>query len=121
MCDKNDPLEDLMGLLSNMPKKYVTMMNLPRYAQAIQSIKRIVEYVKKDCPDADAKVYFDELTNMTLCLKIIADEFNVYDIEAFSKAISLASTMCVIPRTDAKLEIGFTYGDTKIRIPVEDQ
>ena len=121
MYDRNeDFLEWLSEVLQNKPKQYMTMLNIPRYAQAAESIKKIVTFVKKDCPDAEIKVYFDELTGTSLCLKIIADEFNVYKIKDFCEAIEPANTMDVIPRLDEKLEIGFTYEQAKMPMPPID-
>ena len=116
-ADHQAALDDLMELLKKMPKQHITMLNLPRYAQAVLSINKIVSFVKNDCPDASAEIYFDELTGTCLCLKIIADEFNVYKIKDFCKAIEPANTMCVIPRLDETVEIGFTYEDTQIPAP----
>lgn len=117
MYDENKALEELMDILKKMPKQHITMLNLPRYSRAMQSIKKIVAYVKSDCPDADVEIYFDELTGSTLCLRIIADEFNIYKIKDFCKAIEPANTMSVVPRLDSMVEIGFTYDDAKIPVP----
>lgn len=116
--EANAALESLMDLLRNkMPKEYITMLNMPRYSEAMQSISKIVAYVKDDCPDADVEVSFDALTGTSLCLKIIADEFNVYKIKEFCEVLKPANTMCVIPRLDSTVEIGFTYEDAKIPMP----
>ena len=116
-AEYQEALDELMDLLRDMPKQHITMLNTPRYAQAMWSISKIVAYVKSDCPDAKAKIYFDELTGTCLCLNIIADELNVYKIKDFCDAIESASTMCVVPRLDSTVEIGFTYEGTKIPLP----
>jgi hypothetical protein len=110
-------LNELMSLLGNIPKNTVTMLNMPRYMQAIVSVDKIVKLIKDDCPSAKITVEFDELTGTSLCLRIIADEFNVYRIGEFCKAIESADTMDVIPRLDEKLEIGFTYKQVKFPVP----
>ena len=121
MCDQQneyeEALESLMDLLRSMPSQKLTMLHMPKYSQAVRSIASIVNYVKKDCPDAVAEVYFDELTGTSLCLKIIADELNVYKIRDFCKAIEPANTMCVIPRLDSTVEIGFTYEGVQVPVP----
>ena len=114
--DNQEALDELMEILKRMPKQHITMLNMPRYAQAVQSIKKIVAYVKNDCPEAEVEVFFDELTGTSLCLKIIADEFNVYKIKDFCKAIEPANTMCVVPRLDCTVEIGFTYEGAQIPV-----
>ena len=110
-------LEELMGLLKKIPKNTVTMLNVPKYTEAIRSVNQIVKFIKSDCPDAEITVEFDGLTGTCLCLRIIADELNVYDISEFCKAIEPASTMDVIPRLDERIEIGFTYKQVKIPVP----
>ena len=110
-------LNELMSLLGNIPNNSVTMLNIPRYMQAVISIEKIVKFIKADCPDAEVTVEFDGLTGTCLCLRIIANEFNVYKIGEFCKAIEPADTMDVIPRLDEKLEIGFTYKQVKFPIP----
>lgn len=110
-------LEELLGILGNIPKASVTMLNIPRYMQAIISIDKIVKFIKDDCPDAEITVEFDGFTGTCLCLRIIADELNVYKISEFCNAIEPANTMDVIPRLDEKLEIGFTYEQVKIPVP----
>ena len=121
-CPETDPiLEHLIELLGKIPKELVTMLNVPKYAEVVTSVSQIVDFVRQDCPDAEVSVYFDELTGTSLCLKIIADELNVYKIKEFCAAIEVASTMCVIPRIDSRVEIGFTYEDTKLFIaPIGD-
>lgn len=115
-AEQQEAVDELVELLKNIPEQRITMLNMPRYAQAVQSIIKIVKYIKSDCPDAEAEVFFDELTGTSLCLKIIADEFNVYKIKDFCKAIEPANTMCVIPRIDSTVEIGFTYEEAQIPI-----
>lgn len=115
--ETDETLNELMGLLKKIPKNTVTMLNLPRYKQAIASIDKIVKFVKIDCPDAEVTVEFDGLTGTCLCLRIIAEELNIYKIGDFCKAIEPANTMDVIPRLDEKLEIGFTYEQVKIPVP----
>lgn len=119
MFEEERALDELMEILSKMPTKHLTILNMPRYAQALESVKKIVAYVKSDCPEAEVEVFFDELTGTSLCLKIIADEFNVYKIKDFCKAVEPANTMCVIPRLDETVEIGFTYEDTKLPLNPE--
>lgn len=114
MFDENEALEELMEILKKMPKHHLAVLNTPRYAQAVESIKKIIAYVKSDCPDAKVEVFFDELTGTSLCLKIIADEFNVYKIKDFCESIEPANTMCVVPRLDCTVEIGFTYEGAQI-------
>ena len=110
-------IDGLLEILGKIPKANVTMLNMPRYMQAIISIEKIVKFIKSDSPDAEITVEFDGLTGTTLCLRIIADELNVYKINEFCKAIEPANTMDVIPRLDEKLEIGFTYKQVKIPVP----
>ncbi len=110
-------LNELMGLLGKIPQNTVTMLNIPRYGEAIRSANRIIKFVKADCPDAEVTLEFDGLTGTTLCLRIIADELNVYKTDEFCKAIEPANTMYVIPRLDEKIEIGFTYKQVKIPVP----
>ena len=119
--EEHDAVDELLELLKNIPKNRVTMLNLPRYSKAIQSIKSIVKYVKDDCPDAEVNVYFDELTGTSLCLTIIADELNVYRVKEFCAAIESASTMCVIPRLDSCVEIGFTFEDAQVPVKPDQQ
>lgn len=108
-------LNELMEILRKIPKNKITTLNMPQYKQALISIDKITKFIKKDCPDAEITVDFDELTETSLCLRIVAGELNVYKIDEFCKAIEPASTMNVIPRLDEKLEIGFTY--EKVCIP----
>jgi beta-lactamase class D len=112
--EHKEALDELMSLLKKMPKEHVTMLNLPRYAQALNSINKIVNYVKGDCPDAEVKVFFDEITGTCLCLEIIADELNIYKIQEFCEAIAPASTFSVTPRLDYMVEIGVTYEEAKL-------
>ncbi len=110
-------LNELMKLLGRIPKNAVTMLNVPKYGEAIRSVNQIIKFVKADCPDAEITVEFDGLTGTTLCLRIIADGLNIYKVNEFCKAIEPANTMDVIPRLDEKLEIGFTYKQVKIPVP----
>lgn len=110
-------VDELLGVLGRIPKESVTMLNMPRYMQAVISINKIVKFIKDDCPDAVITVEFDGITGTCLCLRIIADELNIYKINEFCKAIEPANTMDVIPRLDEKLEIGFTYKQVKVPVP----
>lgn len=110
-------LDSLMQLIDRVPKETVKMLCLPRYKQAVESINDIITFVKSDCEDAEVSMYFDKLTGTSLCLNIVADELNIYKIKAFCKAIEPATTMCVVPRADGRLEIGFTYEGAKIPLP----
>lgn len=109
---------ELTELLKKIPKNTVTILNLPRHKQAIASIDKIVRFVKVDCPDAEVTVEFDEFTGTCLCLRIIAEELNIYKIGEFCEATKPANTMDVIPRLDEKLEIGFTYRQVKLPAPL---
>ena len=51
-------LNELMSLLGNIPKNTVTMLNMPRYMQAIVSVDKIVKLIKDDCPSAKITVEF---------------------------------------------------------------
>lgn len=106
-------LEELFKTLKQAPEQRLTILNAPRYAEVMRSVKQITEYIKDDCPDAKISIRIDELTSTTLCLTIIADEFNVYNIESFCKMIKPANTMDVIPRLDQTVEIGFTFDDVR--------
>lgn len=112
-----EAIEELLETLGNIPKQSITMLSMPRYVEAVKSISKIIKFVKEDCPDAQIKVDFDELTGSSLLLTIIADEFNIYKIKDFCAAIAPANTMSIIPRLDEKLEIGFSYEGVKVPAP----
>ena len=124
MYEKNgfDPetdaaLSELIRLLKKIPKNAVTMLNVPKYAEVIRSANQIVKFVKEDYPDVEASLEFDELTGTTLLLTIVSDGVNIYAIKDFCKALSVASTMDVIPLSDGRIQIGFTYNEVKLPVP----
>jgi hypothetical protein len=107
-------IDALIELLrEKMPKQWITVLNIPRYLEAMNSVESIVRIVKEDCPNAEVRVYFDELIGTALCLSIVADVVNVYHLGAFCRAVAPATTMEVIPRIDERLEMGFTYQGVK--------
>lgn len=119
--DENiDAAESLIEFLKESTAQRMTMLNAPRYSQAVRSIAQIVRFVKEDCPDAKVEIAFDDLTGTSLCLTIIADELNIYKIKDFCVAIECADTMCVIPRLDSTIEIGFTYEGAQIPVKPAD-
>lgn len=115
--DTDEMLEELMALLGGIPKNTVTMLNIPKYADAIRSITQIVKFIKEDFPDAEADVAFDELTGTTLILTMITEGVNIYAIKDFCSALSVASTMDIVPLNDGKVQIGFTYRQAKVAVP----
>lgn len=102
-------LEELMDLLRKLPKNVLLMADPKRYAEAVKSANGIVKAVMEDYPDAEIELDFDSLTGSSLLLKIVADGASIYDIKAFCQSIAPANTMSIEPRTDGKVEIGFTY------------
>ena len=115
--DTDEMLEELMSLLGSIPKNTVTMLNIPKYADAIRSITQIVKFVKEDFSEAEANVAFDELTGTTLILTIVTEGVNIYAIKDFCSALSAASTMDIVPLNDGKVQIGFTYRKVKVAVP----
>lgn len=124
MCEENDfnpetdeMLDELLTLLGNIPKNTVTMLNIPKYSHAIHSISQIVKFVKEDFPEAEASICFDGLTGTTLILTIVTEGMNIYAVKDFCKALSVASTMDVVPLDNGKVQIGFAYRNAKIPVP----
>lgn len=115
--ETDEALNELMSLLGRIPKNAVTMLNVPRYTEAVRSICQIVKFVKVDFPDAEATVEFDGLTGTSLLLTIVTDGVNVYKIKEFCDAVSVASTMDIVPLSDEKVQIGFTYEKIKVAVP----
>lgn len=114
--ETDEALNELLGILGNIPKNVVTMLNVPGYVKAIRSITQIVKFVKVDFPDAEATVEFDGLTGTSLLLTIVTDGVNVYKIKEFCDAVSVASTMDIVPLSDEKVQVGFTYEKIKIAV-----
>lgn len=110
-------LDDLRGILSKLPKNTVTMLNMPKYTEAMRSVMQIIKFVRKDFPDAEVDLKFDEWTGTTLILTIVAEGMNIYAVKEFCEAISVASTMDVVPLDDGKIQIGFTYRKMKVAVP----
>lgn len=110
-------LEDLMGLLSKVPKERFLIADPKRYAEAVQSANAIVSFVKQDYPDAEVKLEFDELTGASLLLTIITEGANIYNIAKFCEAIAPADTMDIEPRNDGRVEIGFLYRKVRKAMP----
>ena len=115
--ESEDAIDQLLDLIGNIPQNVVTMLNIPKYAEAVRSISKIVKFVKEDFPDAKASVEFDGLTGTTLILTIITDGMNVCAVKDFCEALSVASTMDVVPLDDGKVQIGFTYRKIKVAVP----
>ena len=115
--ENDEMLDELMALLGNIPKNTVTRLNIPKYADAIRSITQIVKFVKEDFPEAETSIDFDELTGRTLILTIITEGVNIYAIKDFCEALSVASTMDIVPLNDGKVQVGFTYRKVKVAVP----
>lgn len=115
--DTDEMLQELMSLLGSIPKNTVTMLDIPKYADAIRSITQIIKFVKEDFPEAEANIAFDELTGTTLILTIVTEGVNVYAVKDFCSALSVASTMDIVPLNDGKVQIGFAYRKVKIPVP----
>lgn len=115
--ENDEILDELMALLGSIPKDTVTMLDIPKYADAIRSVMQIVKFVKEDFPDAEVDLEFDALTGTTLLLTIITEGVNIYSIEEFCRALSVASTMDIVPLEDGKVQIGFTYRKIKVAVP----
>lgn len=115
--ENDEILDELMALLGSVPKNAVTMLNIPKYADAIRSVTQIVKFVKEDFPEAEAKIDFDELTGTTLLLTIITEGVNIYAIKDFCEALSSASTMDIVPLNDGRVQVGFTYRKVKVPVP----
>ena len=49
--ENDEILDELMALLGSIPKDTVTMLDIPKYADAIRSVMQIVKFVKEDFPD----------------------------------------------------------------------
>lgn len=115
--EMDDALEELMDLLRKLPKNVLLMADPKRYAEAVKSANVIVSFVKEDYPSAEVRMDFDELTGSSLLLTIVTSGANFYDIQDFCKAIAPANTMDIEPRSDGKIEIGFTYEDVRKAVP----
>lgn len=115
--ETDEALSELLGIFGNIPKNVVTMLNVPGYVKAMRSITQIVKFVKVDFPDADVTVSFDDLTGTSLLLTIVTDGVNIYKIKEFCDAISVASTMDIVPLSGEKVQVGFTYEKIKMAVP----
>ena len=113
----DEPLNELLNILGNIPKNVATMLNVPGCVKEMQSIAQIVKLVKVDFPDAEVTVEFDGLTGTSLLLTIVTEGVNIYKIKDFCDAVSVASTMDVVPLSDEKVQVGFTYEKIKIAVP----
>jgi len=114
-------MEQLLSVLRNIPENPVLAINPIRLVAAMRSIKRIMQIVEEENPDAVPQIDYDSFTGTSLLMSVKVDEFNVYDTDAFAEAAAIADTMDVIPLSDGNIEIGFVYKDVRLPVPLREK
>lgn len=107
----------LMELLKDTPTHRLTVLNKPRYLEAMDSVGRIVSYIREDCPDAEIKISFDDFTGTTMILEIIVPILNVYNVKEFFKMAEPANAMDVFAKIDSNIVVNFAYNDVRLIAP----
>lgn len=118
--DEFDNLEDENGRIAyvddfidfikeNMPKNVTFAKNGERYKEVQKAITEIKDFVIDVSPDAKITVEPGKTFGSCLTMEIVADSFQITEIEGFCRALSKAATFEVLPRTDGQLLIGLTF------------
>lgn len=102
-------LEGLLEILRKTPKDIPLVIDTQRHEEALRSVRQIVEYVRRESPDAKISLSYDEIIGTTLLFTIVVDMLNIYNVKEFFKMAEAANTMDIMPRVDAMVEIGFAY------------
>lgn len=107
----------LMELLKDAPTQRLTVLNKPRYLEVMDSVRRIVSYIREDCSDAEIKISFDDFTGTTMILEIIVPILNVYNVKEFFKMAEPANAMDVFAKIDSNIVVNFAYNDVRLIAP----
>lgn len=110
-------LEGLLEILRKTPKDIPLVIDTQRHEEALRSVRQIVEYVRRESPDAKISLSYDEIIGTTLIFTIVVDMLNIYNVKEFFKMAEAANTMDIMPRVDAMVEIGFAYNKVRLIAP----
>ena len=118
----DEEIEDLIGIsglinkLREIPQEYVTVINLPRYAEVVASIKQIVKFIQESAGYCDVQVEIDNIVGTSMTVVISTDLVSVSEISDFCKSLETATTFEITPISGNIFSIGLTYEDVKFRM-----
>ena len=111
----------------SIPKEFMAILNTDKYAVVCSAIKKIVSILAESCEKEDMpdiSIRFDRLFGSDLALKIIVPEvgitIDVDQIRDFASSLPDDCRMLILPRTDNKVLISFTFHNVKTIILPED-
>lgn len=105
-------LKELANLL---PKEYVTVINPPRYLEALKTVEKLTKLFENDA-HMIVDTYLDPLVGTSLCVSIQTNMISITKMDAFCEALSHADTFSIDALTNRDFEIGLTFEDVAIPI-----
>ena len=118
----DEEIEDLIGIsglinkLREIPQEYVAVINLPRYAEVVASIKQIAKFIRENADYCDIQVEIDQIVGTSMTVVVTTDLVSVSEINDFCKSLEAATTFEITPVSGNVFSIGLTYEDVKIRM-----
>lgn len=118
----DEEIEDLIGIsglinkLREIPQEYVAVINLPRYAEVVASIKQIAKFIRENADYCDIQVEIDQIVGTSMTVVVTTDLVSVSEISDFCKSLEAATTFEIAPVSGNVFSIGLTYEDVKIRM-----
>lgn len=122
--DDNDMsgVDELVDYLKkHLPKDRILMLNMPRYMEAVKSVNKVLNIIRRETPEAKQEVKFDNLTGSSLCATFETDMLNIYNMKEFNDAIKCATTLAFEPLANGNLYIGLTYENAMVPVPPSDE
>lgn len=116
---KKDEIDNLLEFYFKETAEEVFLMrNEERYDVAVKAANRIAEMISSYDNNAEIKMYPDGLIGTYLCLSIVTDIFVIDAMPDFIDALKEANTIDVTPLVNGKIEIGLTFPDAWVPVPL---
>ena len=99
-----------------LPKTNTWIAHPVNYPRATKAISRILEIIRKESPDAEHRIVFDELIGTGMSLMVKDWVYSFYGCKEIAEAISLADSFDIDATIEGEIWLHFGFENTRIPI-----
>ena len=109
-------LQVMRELFGQLPQNTMWIAHPQNYPRILRSVRRILQVIRKDSPEATHTISFDELLGTSLCLTVESWTFDFSSCKEFAEILSLADNLGIEAKLDGRVCLSFGFDDARIPI-----
>lgn len=122
--DSDEFLEEpwMQELKKEFEREKTVVLNIGRIKEVMEAKKLIEEIIKMEGIDGEIEYCSDDIQQGIVALNVIADEWEFSNSKyrqtraLFRQVIDLADGMLIMPRTDGRLNVDFTFNRVSVEL-----